>query len=103
MKIQAGSIVTIRYVKSDTIQQKRIVSTEDANNIRENKNKWMTMTGKEKDEFERANKTKFEFDEITEDSPLGIAIMGLEVGQIGIMELPVHQGGAHLVEIINIK
>jgi transcription elongation GreA/GreB family factor len=85
MKIQVGSLVTIRYVKSDTTQyDKKILSVAEADVIRADK------------------KGKFE-NVITEDSPLGLAIMGLQAGETGAMELPEHQGGIHQVEIIGVK
>jgi transcription elongation GreA/GreB family factor len=85
MKVQVGSIITIRYVKSDTTQyDKKVLSVAESDIIRADK------------------KGKFE-NVITEDSPLGISIIGLEVGEIGSMELPEHQGGIHQVEIISVK
>jgi len=104
MIVNVGSRVTYRYIESNTTQyDRKILSTNESNTIRANKKMWMVLGGKDKKEFEVNNKTKFELNEIAEDSALGVAIIGLGVGGVGDMILPSTQGGIHKVEIIEIK
>jgi len=104
-KVKVGSSVTIKYVDSNVVQSgNKIISKEDANTVRTNKKIWLELdSNNKKKEFEKNNKMRFDFGEITEDSPLGKAIMGLEIGETGTMILPQIQGGENQIEVINIE
>ena len=54
-------------------------------------------------EFEKNNPLKFNFEEVTPDSPIGLAILGRDLNDVCVMTLPLTQGGESLVKILEIQ
>ena len=73
--IKNDSVVSITYVKNKVTQTVRMVSKEYYDVIVENRKLHSMMSNKQQKEFERDNIIKLEFDEVVENSPLGLAIM----------------------------
>lgn len=103
MKVKEGSAVKIKYIGSNVIQDVVILTRKRSDEIRRNRDLHAQMKKKEKKEFEKNNTVKFETNQVTPDSPIGKAILGLPVGDIGTMTLPVIQGGNSAIKVISVK
>lgn len=95
--VKNNSVVEIKYVKGNAVQLKRMVSINAYEAIRANKEQHAGLSAKQQKEFEKTHKIKLDADEVVEDSPLGLAIMGKSEYQWGLMVLPACQGGEHIV------
>ena len=97
--IKNDSVVSITYIKDNVTQIVRMVSKEYYNTIVENKKLHSMLSNKQQKEFEKENVIKLEFDQVAEESPMGLSIMNHNSKDICIMTLPFEQGGEHSIFI----
>lgn len=107
--IKNNSTVEIQYVSSNVVQTIDMVSREYYDGINLNLIEYLKIEGKNfketdylRKEFVKLNKIKLDFAETVETAPLGLAIMGLSVGESGIMYLPKIQGSQHEIKVLKI-
>jgi hypothetical protein len=100
--ITNASSALILYVNNNVQQRIQMVTVEHFKEVKAKLEECLKLKPKEQPWFEKHNKTKLSFDEVVENSPLAIALLGLHENQIGYMKLPDIQGGIHPVKIIQI-
>jgi hypothetical protein len=72
MIVNSNSKVKITYVRDNVTQVVQMISKADADVVRYNLKEWRLLTNKQQKEFEKTHKVKFDFNEVTEDSPLAM-------------------------------
>ncbi len=98
--IGKGCSFTIQYIDNGFIQNKRIVTDLEIEEITKNKEHWKTLDIKAKVPFEKKNKCWLNFGEVHPDSLLGGAIIGKTTGNIVTYMAPVNQGNKEIKIVI---
>lgn len=94
MKVTHNTTLKITYPRVNVTQTFTVLTEEVSELVKENKLIHLSLPSEKlKKDFASTNKVKYEFNEVTPKSPLGLAIMGLAEGETGVMLLPITQGG----------
>lgn len=112
--VKEGSKVKVEYLGKIVVQEKVVLTKDYTDLVRKNKailkeleERHLKEPKKELKEqireFEKNNPLKFNFEEVTPDSPIGLALLKRELNDICVMTLPLTQGGESLIKILEIQ